>query len=157
MHAQCDQDVERDASIREVVVQDDIPRTDEGAKVGTSDGIRNSKELGRGMRTKILSVRLREFVTNTIRNKSPSRSSPSTSNHSSGTPYPITHYVNCALFSVRHIIFFAAITAGHEPLSYREAVQSIGWRVAMHKDINALEDNGTWVMEILPPGKKGYR
>lgn len=37
MHAQCDPDVERDASIPEVVVQDDIPLTDEGAKVGSKN------------------------------------------------------------------------------------------------------------------------
>lgn len=79
------------------------------------------------MGTKILSVHLREFVTNTIRNKSPSRSSPSTSNHSSDTPYHITHYVNCAFFSVRHRIFLTAINAGHEPFFYRETVQSFGW------------------------------
>lgn len=32
-----------------------------------------------------------------------------------------------------------------------------GWKKAMKKEIIALEDNQTWVMEPLPPGKKALK
>lgn len=37
---------------------------------------------------------------------------------------------------------------------YSEAVKEEKWREAMKKEIEALERNGTWELEILPPGKK---
>ena len=62
-------------------------------------------ELGRGLREKRPSVLLRDFVTNTVHTLSPSHRSPSDPG-SSGTSYPITHYVNCTQFSKPHRIFF---------------------------------------------------
>lgn len=47
-----------------------------------------------------------------------------------------------------------AITKGKEPSSFKEAVQDVGWRKAMQDEIEALERNGTWAVEDLPPGKK---
>lgn len=44
--------------------------------------------------------------------------------------------------------------AGREPQSFKEAIHDAGWRSAMQKEISALEDNGTWAMEYLPPGKR---
>lgn len=109
--------------------------------------------LGRGLRDKRPSVLLRDFVTHTVQSSSPSEcSSPSTS--SSGTSYPIAHYVNCNKFSPRHRTFLAAITEGIEPRSFKEAMQDEGWRKAMQKEIAALEANGTWKMTVLPSHKK---
>ncbi|GAA0163145.1 hypothetical protein LIER_39533 [Lithospermum erythrorhizon] len=101
-------------------------------------------DLGRGHRTKTQSVRLRDFVTNTVKIVSPS----------SGILYPIANSVNCNNFSVRHRHFLAALTAGTEPRSFTEAMGNPGWREAMSREIRALEDNGTWRLETLPPGKK---
>ena len=54
-----------------------------------------------------------------------------------------------------HIAFFLAnITAGVEPRNFKEAMQVTGWKEAMALEIKALEDNGTWEMVVLPPGKK---
>lgn len=36
----------------------------------------------------------------------------------------------------------------------QEAIKNEGWRRAMQEEIRALEDNGTWTMEHLPPGKR---
>lgn len=41
-----------------------------------------------------------------------------------------------------------------EPQSFKEVVKDPEWCSAMQKEIWALEDNGTWTMEYLPPGKK---
>nr|GEU53945.1 copia protein [Tanacetum cinerariifolium] len=46
------------------------------------------------------------------------------------------------------------ITLGSEPTRFFEAVQHQCWREAMKKELNALENNGTWTCETLPPGKK---
>ncbi|KAL8097607.1 hypothetical protein AgCh_030659 [Apium graveolens] len=43
---------------------------------------------------------------------------------------------------------------GVEPKSFKEAVKDEGWRKAMQTEIRALEDNDTWTMEKLPPGKR---
>ena len=109
--------------------------------------------LGRRKREKRSSILLRDFVTNHVRKLSPSASTPASSG-SSGTPYPIAHFVNCDKFSMHHRVFVAAILAGLEPRSYKEAMTDAGWREAMQREIRALEDNHTWVMEPLPNGKK---
>ncbi|GAA0144008.1 transmembrane signal receptor [Lithospermum erythrorhizon] len=41
-----------------------------------------------------------------------------------------------------------------EPRSFKEAMKFPEWREAMKKEIEALENNGTWSMVTLPPGKK---
>ncbi|KAL2901144.1 Retrovirus-related Pol polyprotein from transposon RE1 [Bienertia sinuspersici] len=86
--------------------------------------------------------------------------SPSISSHSltpscsSGTPYPLAHFVNCDAFSVRHRVFIAAVDGINEPRNFNEAMGHAGWREAMQQEITALEHNNTWVMSPLPPGKK---
>ena len=109
--------------------------------------------MGRGMRDKLPSVLLRDFVTHTVVAGSPS---PSTSSpqHSSGNPYPIAHYINCGNFSVHYRKFLAAITSGTEPRSFKEAMKDVRWKESMQEEIRALEDNGTWTLEVLPPGKR---
>jgi len=109
--------------------------------------------MGRGHRTKKASVRLSEYVTHTARTLSPSTRS-SMAQCLPGTPYPIAHYVNCDNFSTRHRQFLAAITSGHEPVSFSEAVKDERWRDAMQREIQALQDNGTWEISDLPPNKK---
>ena len=55
---------------------------------------------------------------------------------------------------MRHRSFIAAIDAAVEPRNFKEAMQHEGWKTAMQQEISALEDNHTWEMQDLPPGKK---
>ena len=110
---------------------------------------------GKGKRKKFPSTKLHDYVTNTVRLVSPSPpASSSTPIKSSGMSYPITHFVNCERFSVGHKNFLAVVSVGVEPRSVKEAMKDPKWRDAMQKEISALEDNETWSLVSLPPGKK---
>lgn len=135
-----------------VQAHDDMNNAVKGGTTVLVDGSRQ-EELGRGLRTKCPSTQLKHYVTHTIQCISPSACS-STPTSTSGTPYPIAHYVNCEKFSPRHRVFLAALTANKEPSSYAQALKDGRWREAMKKEINALENNGTWTVEDLPPGKR---
>lgn len=108
-------------------------------------------QLGRGHRENFPSVLLRDFISHT--RTVPSHSHP-TSSVSSGNPYPIAHYITCDKFSPKYQHFLAAIVAGHEPRSFKEAMKSDVWQKSMQEEIRALQDNGTWILTTLPPGKK---
>ena len=162
-HGQEDQEGIRDVDYRQST---ETPKYDEQglgisiAKEGaneTMDDEQSEIVLGRGCRQRQQSTRLRDYVLHTVQRLS-SSSSPSASSlghtHSSGSPYPITHYVNYDKFSLRHCAFLATVTAGVEPSSFTEAVKDKKWRDAMKKEIQALEDNETWTVESLPPGKR---
>ncbi|WVZ25460.1 hypothetical protein V8G54_004004 [Vigna mungo] len=111
------------------------------------------ERLGRGYRLKKTSLRLRDYVTNTIHVLSPSTRLPSLSS-SSGTPYPITQYVNCHNFSLAHRVFLAALAQETEPVTFKEAMKDLRWHKAMQDEIHALEDNQTWTLVPLLTGKK---
>ncbi|CAH9097073.1 unnamed protein product [Cuscuta epithymum] len=84
-----------------------------------------TESLGRGLRSRRPSILLRDFVTHHVQKLSPSPSATS-----------------------------SVSSSGHEPRSFKEAMTDVGWRQAMQSEIQALENNHTWVMEPLPPGKK---
>ena len=115
----------------------------------------SKEQFGKGKRVKQPYVRLKDYVTHTIR-VSPSASS-SFQSKSSGIPYHLAHYVNCDKFCAQHRFFLAAVTTGCEPSTYAEVIKDDRWREAMRKKIQALEDSGTWTVEDLPPRKKAIR
>lgn len=119
----------------------------------TRSNIPPTSPLGKGHRIKRPSVKLSDYVTNTMIKLSPSTCS-SASSHDSGARYPIAHYVNCDRFSHQHRQFLAAVSAGREPMHFSEAVQDERWREAMASEIEALQNNGTWTITTLPPKKK---
>ncbi|XP_056697734.1 uncharacterized protein [Spinacia oleracea] len=51
-------------------------------------------------------------------------------------------------------LFLATIISCKDPKSFKEAMQCDSWRKPMKEEIQALEDNGTWTLEQLPPGKR---
>ncbi|GAA0158238.1 hypothetical protein LIER_15321 [Lithospermum erythrorhizon] len=109
------------------------------------------------MRTRVPSVRLRDFVVNTLSIPRPPHTPASSSSQlpsSNGNLYSLSDVVDSSHFFLDHRIFLAAITTGVEPRSFKEAMQDPGWREAMHTEIRALESNGTWTLETLPAGKK---
>ena len=83
---------------------------------------------------------------------SPSSSTSPSSSATSGTPYPIAHYINCANYYVNYRKFLAPVVTNTEPKTFKEAMQDDRWKASMHDEIQALEDNGTWTLEPLPPG-----
>ena len=46
-----------------------------------------------------------------------------------------------------------ALLNSNEPKSFKKAMQSQEWRDAMSREIQALEQNKTWTLTPLPPGK----
>ncbi|RVW93947.1 hypothetical protein CK203_034086 [Vitis vinifera] len=104
--------------------------TDGNTKVGDRGGTDVSRpmvseeQFGKGKRVKQPFVRLKDYVTHTIR-VSPSASSS-----------------------------FQSKSSRCEPSTYAEAIKDERWREAMRKEIHSLENNGTWTGENLPPGKK---
>nr|GEX75230.1 hypothetical protein [Tanacetum cinerariifolium] len=70
------------------------------------------------------------------------------------TPYHIAHYVNCDKFSSCHRTFLEAIEKEREPVTYYEAIKDKRWRSAMDSELEALEQNKTWMIEKLSPNKK---
>ena len=73
---------------------------------------------------------------------------------SSGTSYPLSHFISYDKFSSFHRAYLAAITSGDEPRHFSHAVQDSRWREAMASEISALEANHTWDLRPLPPGTK---
>lgn len=65
----------------------------------------------------------------------------------------------CNLVKYKHILdYHKAFIAQNqylvEPTSYSEAATQFMWVDAMNKEIKALNDNCTWYIVDLPPGKK---
>lgn len=118
----------------------------------SNDLPQHTENLGRGHRVKQPSVRFRDYVA-MVPDLSPPTCSPS-HHGSSGTFHPLAHYIDNTKFSTGHRALLANISAGIEPSSFKEAMQHEGWRQAMTTEIQALENNGTWEMCSLPPGKK---
>ena len=109
------------------------------------------------MVSRVVTVRLRDYVTNTILGNGPSGFSANTLSlePSSGTFYPLVQYINCENFSLNYRNFIAAVSSGHERHSFKEALKDPHWRKSMQNDIQALENNGTWTMEDLTLGNRG--
>lgn len=53
-----------------------------------------------------------------------------------------------------HSAFLGAVTAGHVPTWFSEAVQHVSWHEAMKSELEALERNKAWILSDLPIGKK---
>ena len=120
------------------------------------DGQQSKVTLGHGYRQQQQqSTRLRDYVLHIVQLLSSSLS-PSASSldhtHSLGSPYPIAYYVNYNKFSLQHRAFLAATTTGVEPSSFAEVEKDEKWRDTMK--IQALEDNETWTVKPLLPGKR---
>jgi hypothetical protein len=40
------------------------------------------------------------------------------------------------------------------PSSFKEALASLGWKLAMEEEMTTLHENQTWEITSLPPGKQ---
>ena len=118
--------------------------------------------LGHRLRQRQQLIKLKDYVLHIFQHLSPFSRLSSCSHAQSlpaGSPYPTLDYVNCKNFSARHCAFLAAITAGVELASFAEAVRDPRWHEAMKFGLQALENNNTWIVVSLPPGKRaiGYK
>ena len=50
--------------------------------------------------------------------------------------------------------FITSLDSISLPNAFQEALSHLGWRSAMIKEMNALNENGTWNLVHLPTGKK---
>ena len=108
-------------------------------------------ELGRGLREKKPPTRLQHYILNTVlRNEDRAGGEYE---FEFDSLYGIEEFLSCDRFSPAHTAFLAAVTKGVEPKSFAEAMQDEWWRNAASFEISALEENGTWTVEHLPPGK----
>jgi hypothetical protein len=46
------------------------------------------------------------------------------------------------------------VVSSNEPTSFTEAERSPSWRKAMMEEMDSIEENGTWSLVDLPPGRK---
>lgn len=121
----------------------------------TNDSQENTGGSRRSSRERQPSVLLRDYVCHTVQSLDPIQSSaPPIASSSSGTRYPLANFVTYSNFSTAHAQFLAAVTMGIEPTRFSQAITDPNWCDAMRKEIDALEKNGTWVLEDLPHGKK---
>ena len=97
---------------------------------------------------------MQDYFCYTVHASNPSSNASLVQKASSGNPYPIANYVTCNNFSSAHRNYLAAITKIVEPRTFQEAVKDPNWRMAMAKEIEALELNKTWAIVDLPPGRK---
>ena len=66
----------------------------------------------------------------------------------------MSNFVSYEHFSNSHRAFLTAIDSTNEPKFFHRAVKDERWKEAMRKEIQALEENGTWTLEELPDGKR---
>ncbi|XP_059315208.1 retrovirus-related Pol polyprotein from transposon RE1 isoform X2 [Lycium ferocissimum] len=68
--------------------------------------------------------------------------------------YPISNHVSYQHLSPAYQHALSAYSTFIEPTSFKAASQDPMWVAAMQQEIAALEDNHTWSLVDLPPGKK---
>ncbi|BAA97099.1 retroelement pol polyprotein-like [Arabidopsis thaliana] len=122
--------------------------------------------LGKGHRQKLPSVLLKDFVAHHATAPSLTNNTPSTASSATFTDPSLSKTVCGKIldsipisisdekFSGLHRVFMVAITSDTEPTSYHQASQIKEWCAAMGLEITALEENHTWDITTLPPGKK---
>lgn len=116
--------------------------------------------LGRGKRVHKPSVLLKDYVVHATLASTPLSLDTSSSSQglcnsvSCKTPYPISDYLSRANFSPGHKAFLATVTSHAEPRSYSETSMDDVWNDSMTDEYTALENQHTWNVTTLPPGKR---
>ncbi|XP_016449356.1 uncharacterized protein LOC107774372 [Nicotiana tabacum] len=67
--------------------------------------------------------------------------------------YPMHHFTSYSHLPDHFQSFLASFSADIEPTSYSQAIKDDRWIKAMNLEIEALEQNHTWDVVDLPPGK----
>jgi hypothetical protein len=56
--------------------------------------------------------------------------------------------------AVKSVLEFLMFAAGEEPATFTQAEKETSWRQAMKEEISSIEENHTWKLLDLPPGRK---
>jgi hypothetical protein len=67
--------------------------------------------------------------------------------------YLITQFRTYQRLSPLHTAFITAISSVHEPKNFHKAQSQGVWQKAMAKELTTLEENKTWSIVLIPPGK----
>lgn len=70
------------------------------------------------------------------------------------TNHPIYNFVSYGGLSPSHHAFVSNLDKIQVPSTIHEVLSVPEWKTAIWEEINALENNGTWVISELPPGKR---
>lgn len=79
--------------------------------------------------------------------------SPFVSSLPTKTPYPISSVVSYEKFNPLVQTYIFSYTLETEPKKFSQAMKSDKWKASVTVEFDALELNGTWDIESLPPGK----
>lgn len=142
------------------VSHDAAPRA---VQLPVPENITMVESLGRGHRNKVPPAKFQDYVSHTVKCLQNPEETHLVLNCSTSLPsetiqgkvlYPVSHYVTNLSFSESQQTFLAAITTATEPKRYSEAIKHKVWCDSMKDEIVAQEENGTWDVTSLPPGKK---
>lgn len=65
----------------------------------------------------------------------------------------MANYVSYSHLFIPYQAYLSKLSTETEPRTYEEAIKDHMWVEAIKHEITALEDNGTWTVVPLPPGK----
>jgi hypothetical protein len=71
-----------------------------------------------------------------------------------GIPHCLSSVLSYDRLSHSHKIFSLSVTSHYEPKFFHQAIKFPHWREAMTVEISALQQNNTWILTSLPPGKR---
>ena len=69
------------------------------------------------------------------------------------TPYPLSSVLSYAKIKPHYKAFILSYSLETEPKNFHEAMSSDRWKKAVNMELHAMEENGTWYVVSLPPGK----
>ncbi|XP_070050351.1 uncharacterized mitochondrial protein AtMg00820-like [Nicotiana tomentosiformis] len=72
---------------------------------------------------------------------------------SSKCNYPISNFLSYEKMSSKYRSYMSVYLVLKEPYNFKEVVKDERWITTMKQEIQALEDNKTWEVVDLPPGK----
>jgi len=70
---------------------------------------------------------------------------------------PTVHYVVSSFVKPKFQTFLSAVISSCDHASFQEVLQDPKWCTAMNLELGAMEENGTWCIIDLPPGRKAIR